>query len=88
MRALIFHLKKRLLAYRELKHPSKFNSNNISERIARLTGADIVAYNDTTNLAKGIGIPEDELCFTCSTGDYSSLGITPIFKSRNEMKGQ
>ena len=83
-----FPSQEELLAYKELNHPSNFDSNNISDRIAHLTGADIVAYNDTTNLAKGIGIPEDELCFTCSTGDYSSLGITPIFKSRNEMKGQ
>jgi amidophosphoribosyltransferase len=32
-------------------------------------------------------LPVEELCFTCSTGDYSSLGIKPIFKSREEMKG-
>jgi len=27
------------------------------------------------------------MCFTCTTGDYSSLGIKPIFKTRKEMKG-
>ena len=51
-------------------------------------GADYVAYNDTPNLARAIGMPESELCFTCSTGDYTSLGIKPVFRSRIEMKGE
>jgi amidophosphoribosyltransferase len=46
-----------------------------------------VGFNDTSNLAKAIGLPEEELCFTCSTGDYSPLGIRPVFKTRQEMKG-
>jgi amidophosphoribosyltransferase len=56
--------------------------------ISKIIGADYVAYNNTTNLAKAIGIPKEELCFTCSTGDYSALGIKPIFRSRKEMKGE
>jgi amidophosphoribosyltransferase len=53
-----------------------------------VVGADYVGYNDTANLAKAIGMPEEELCFTCSTGDYAPLGIRPVFKSRIQMKGE
>jgi len=60
----------------------------IGSRVASLIGADYLAYNDTSNLAAAIGIDEEELCFTCSTGNYAKLGITPIFKSRLEMKGE
>jgi amidophosphoribosyltransferase len=60
---------------------------NIASKISQSIGADFVGYNDTSNLSKAIGLPEEELCFTCSTGDYSPLGIKPIFKSREEMKG-
>jgi amidophosphoribosyltransferase len=33
-------------------------------------------------------MPEEELCFTCSTGNYAPLGIRPVFKSRIQMKGE
>ena len=74
-----------LLAYREAMNEK--SEVNIASKIAQRIGADYVGYNDTSNLAKAIGLPETELCFTCSTGDYSPLGIKPIFKSREEMKG-
>ena len=51
-------------------------------------GADFLGYNDAENLADAVGIPKDSMCFTCSTGDYESLGITPDFKTREEMKGE
>jgi amidophosphoribosyltransferase len=60
----------------------------IGSRVAQVIGADYVAYNDTANLARAIGMPEDELCFTCSTGNYAPLGIRPTFKSRIQMKGE
>ncbi len=60
----------------------------IGSRVAQVIGADYVAYNDTANLAKAIGMPEEELCFTCSTGNYAPLGIRPVFKSRIQMKGE
>jgi amidophosphoribosyltransferase len=62
--------------------------SRIGQRVAGVIGADNVAYNDTTNLAQAIGMPERELCFTCSTGDYTSLGVQPVFKTRIEMKGE
>ena len=74
-----------LLAYREAMNEK--SEINIASKISQRIGADYVGYNDTSNLAKAIGLPESELCFTCSTGDYSPLGIKPIFKSREEMKG-
>jgi amidophosphoribosyltransferase len=64
------------------------DSSRIGQRVAGVIGADNVAYNDTSNLAQAIGMSEKELCFTCSTGDYTSLGIRPTFKSRIEMKGE
>ncbi|MDQ3883346.1 MAG: amidophosphoribosyltransferase, partial [Thermoproteota archaeon] len=62
--------------------------NQIGSHVAQLIGADYVAYNDTANLARAIGMPEEELCFTCSTGNYAPLGIRPVFKSRIQMKGE
>ena len=60
----------------------------LNKKVSKLIGADRVFYNDTTNLSKAIGIQEEELCFTCSTGNYSSLGITPKFRTREEVKGE
>jgi len=34
----------------------------------------------------GIGLKEDELCFSCSTGDYSTLGIKPNFNTKFQIK--
>ena len=60
----------------------------LNTKVSKLIGADKVFYNNTSNLAKAIGIKEEELCFTCSTGDYSPLGITPKFRTRKEVKGE
>ena len=81
-----FPSQEELIAY---QHGAMEESNaTIGSRVSQVIGADYVAYNDTTNLAKAIGMPEEELCFTCSTGNYSSLGIRPEFKSRIQMKGE
>jgi amidophosphoribosyltransferase len=61
---------------------------DINSKVSKLIGADKVFYNNTTNLAQAIGISEKELCFTCSTGNYSPLGITPKFRTRREIKGE
>jgi amidophosphoribosyltransferase len=74
-----------LLAYQQAK--GEISKIELEAKVARVIGADFVAYNNTFNLADAIGLPEEELCFTCTTGDYSSLGIKPIFKTREEMKG-
>jgi amidophosphoribosyltransferase len=81
-----FPSQEELIAY---QHGATEDSNaTISTRVSQVIGADYVAYNDTANLAKAIGMPEEELCFTCSTGNYAPLGIRPVFKSRIQMKGE
>ena len=49
-------------------------------------GADFLGYNDPENLAQAIDIPVDSMCFTCATGDYSSLGIKPVFKTKLQVE--
>ncbi|MGQ0771881.1 MAG: amidophosphoribosyltransferase [Nitrososphaerota archaeon] len=61
---------------------------DIVEKIRSDIGADFLGYNDAQNLANAVGIPHDSLCFTCTTGDYGTLGIKPTFKTREEMKGE
>jgi amidophosphoribosyltransferase len=80
-----FPSQEELIAYQK---DSEGSTDKISAKVARSIGADFVAYNDTANLAMAIGMPEEELCFTCSTGNYSPLGIKPTFKSRIQMKGE
>ena len=60
----------------------------LTEMVRKSIGADFLGYNDAENLADAIGIPKDSMCFTCSSGNYDSLGITPEFKTRIEMKGE
>ena len=75
-----------LLAYQQENNES--SDISIASKISKIIRADYVGYNDTSNLAKAIGIPKQELCFSCSTGDYSPLRIKPIFKSRAQIKGE
>ena len=44
------------------------------EMVRRDIGADFLGYNDAANLARAVGIPQKSMCFTCHTGDYSTLG--------------
>jgi amidophosphoribosyltransferase len=60
----------------------------IVEKVRSDIGADFLGYNDSENLAMAVGILKDSLCFTCTTGNYESLGIKPSFKTRIEMKGE
>jgi amidophosphoribosyltransferase len=81
-----FPSQEELIAYQETKNENTIEK--IGSNISKIIGADFTGYNDTSSLAQAIGIPEDQLCFTCSTGDYSSLGIKPIFRTRKQMKGE
>jgi amidophosphoribosyltransferase len=81
-----FPSQEELIAFQQTKNETA--TEKISQSISKIIGADFTAYNDNSTLAEAIGIPEDELCFTCSTGDYTSLGIKPIFKTRKQMKGE
>ena len=60
----------------------------LTEAVRREIGADFLGYNDAGNLARAVGIPADSMCFTCTSGDYTPLGITPRFMSREEAKGE
>ena len=64
-----------------------YSDEQIIEKVRHDIGADFLGYNDPENLSRAIGISTNSLCFTCTTGDYSSLGIKPVFKTRKEMKG-
>ena len=65
-----------------------YSEQQITEKVRHDIGADFLGYNDPENLARAVGIPVDSMCFTCATGNYETLGIKPIFKSRQEMKGE
>ncbi len=66
----------------------EMTADEITEMVRRDIGADFLGYNDAENLAAAVGIPKDSMCFTCSSGNYESLGITPEFKTREEIKGE
>ena len=61
-----------------------YTDEQIIEKVRNDIGADFLGYNDPENLSRAIGIPVDSMCFTCATGDYSSLGIKPVFKTKSQ----
>ena len=63
-----------------------YSDEQIVEKVRSDIGADFLGYNDPENLPRAIGIPVDSMCFTCATGDYSSLGIKPVFKTKLEVE--
>ena len=60
----------------------------VVEMVRRDIGADFLGYNDAETLAEAVGMPIDSMCFSCATGNYDALGVTPQFRSRKEMKGE
>ncbi len=66
----------------------EYSEEEMIEKVRQIIGADFLGYNDAKNLADAIGMDTNSMCFTCSSGDYSTLGIKPIFKSRAEIKGE
>ncbi len=62
------------------------SDEQIIEKVRSDIGADFLGYNDPENLARAIGIPVDSMCFTCATGDYTSLGIKPVFKTKLQVE--
>jgi len=62
-----------------------YSDEQIIEKVRNDIGADFLGYNDPENLALAIGIPLDSMCFTCVTGNYSSLGIKPTFNTKVQM---
>lgn len=70
-----------------LANQCKNDDVKMGMEVSKLISADGAIYNDTSNLADAIGLPKEELCFTCSTGDYSVLGKIPKFLTREQIKG-
>src|SRR5438876_1053058 len=64
----------------------EYTNEEVTERVRQIIGADFLGYNDAQNLANAVGMDASSMCFTCSSGDYSTLGIKPTFKSRAEIK--
>lgn len=60
----------------------------VNRKVAEAIGVDFVGYNDAATLAEGIGLPLDNLCTSCATGDYGCLKTPPVFKTREQVKGQ
>ncbi|MCS7120771.1 MAG: amidophosphoribosyltransferase [Nitrososphaerota archaeon] len=80
-----FPSQEELLAYR--LRGTCMSLEEINRTVAEHIGASFVGYNNVEGLSKGIGLPKDELCLACITGDYSCLKRKPKFKTREEMRG-
>ena len=79
-----FPTQEELLAYRICKAIQDLNE--INRKVGKEIGVSFLGYNDVDGLSKGIGIPRDQLCLSCTTGDYSCLKYKPKFRTREEMK--
>lgn len=67
---------------------NEYGEKELTEKVRQVIGADFLGYNDERNLAEAVGIDVNSMCFTCSTGNYASLGIKPVFRTRAEIKGE
>ena len=63
-------------------------ADEITEMVRQSIGVDFLGYNDAENLADAVGIPKDSMCFTCSSGNYDSLGINPDFSKSEQIKAK
>jgi amidophosphoribosyltransferase len=80
-----FPTQEELLAYRVCGTTAK-SLDEINRKVAENIGVAFLGYNNIEGLSKGIGIPKDQLCLSCATGDYSCIRRKPKFKTRKEMK--
>lgn len=78
-----FPSQEELIAFQVAKNDSGLES--IGNKVSQIIGANTVLYNDSLTLAKGIGLKKSELCFSCSTGDYTPLGIKPNFNLKYQI---
>lgn len=79
-----FPTQEELLVYRICKTIQ--NTDEINMKISKEIGVDFLGYNNVEGLCKGIGLTPDQLCLSCTTGDYSCLKYPPKNKTREEMK--
>jgi len=81
-----FPTQEELLAYRVCGTTQ--DVDEINRKVAKEIGVEFLGYNDVNGLSKGIGLPNDQLCLACTTGDYSCLKQKPKFRTREEMRNQ
>lgn len=79
-----FPTQEELLAYRVCKNAQSLEE--INQKVAKEIGVNFLGYNDVDGLSQGIGIPKDQLCLSCTKGDYCCLRYKPEIKTREEMK--
>ena len=79
-----FPTHKELLATRV--NGEELNISELNMNVAREIGLDGLGYNDITGLSEGIGLRQDEMCFSCVTGKYEGLKKKPVMRTREEMK--
>jgi len=79
-----FPTQEELIAYKVCKDEKDLD--RINKGVASALAVDFVGYNDIGCLSKGIGLPVNEFCLSCVTGDYSCLRFPPKFRTRKEMK--
>jgi len=79
-----FPTQEELLAYRVCGTSKTLDE--INKAIAKHLGISALGYVDVETLSEGIGMPKDQLCLSCATGDYGCLKRKPKFMTREEMK--
>jgi len=79
-----FPTQEELLAYRICRDVK--NLDEINRKVGEHIGVSFLGYNDVKTLSRGIGLPECQVCLSCTTGDYSCLKRQPRFMTREEMK--
>ncbi|MCS6768118.1 MAG: amidophosphoribosyltransferase [Candidatus Nitrosocaldus sp.] len=82
-----FPSQEELIAYRVSSEKECSDEGELGMLVAKAIGVEFVGYNDMESLASAIGLPKEELCFTCHTGNYENLKIKPLFRSRQQLKG-
>ncbi len=79
-----------LLVPRYEKNPVSGNvSREICDRIAKDVGADSLIYQSVEGLVRSIGLPKNNLCTACITGEYPTLWGKKLFQEawKNHRKG-
>jgi len=78
-----FPTQEELLAYRV--SGTTQDIDEINRKVAEEIDVKFLGYNDIDSLSKGIGLPKDQLCLACTTGDYC-LKQKLKFRTREEMR--
>ena len=60
-------------------------SEEITGMSRQSIGVEFLGYNDSENHDNAVGILNSSMCFTCSSGNYDSLGIKPDFTKSEQV---